>query len=125
SACPIHDPGNHRASRRQSRHQAASRGSLTLLARPPEIKRSTALLHHASGHDRRSLCPPSSSLWKHRKLVVGAGLIRTTCSLDRGGYPFVVRVGCSDLVGCARHHLLGGQDTGLDEAADTGVADGE
>src|SRR3954447_17444109 len=59
---------------------------------------------------RRSLCPPSLSLWKHWKLVFGRGAIRAICSLNGGGHPFALQVGSADLVRSARHNLLGGEN---------------
>ena len=38
---------------------------------------------------RRSLYPPSSSIWKHWKLVFRSDATRTTCSPNRGSHPFV------------------------------------
>src|SRR4051794_23634892 len=70
---------------------------------------------------RRSLCPPSSSLWKHWKLVLRRGATRAICSLNSGGYPFVLQVGGSDLVRSARHDLLGGENAVPDQPADAMV----
>jgi hypothetical protein len=74
---------------------------------------------------RRSLCPPSSSLWKHWKLVLRRGATRAICSLNSGGYPFVLQVGGSDLVRCARHNLLGRENAAPDQPADAVVRDPE
>jgi hypothetical protein len=70
---------------------------------------------------RRSLCPSSSSIWKHWKLVCRHDATRTTCSPNRGGHPFLLQVVGADLVGSARHNLLGREDAALDEAADAVV----
>src|SRR5271165_7216088 len=74
---------------------------------------------------RRSLCPSSSSVWKHWKLVCRHDATRTTCSPNRGSHPFLLRVVDTDLVGSARHNLLGGKDAGLDEPADAVVRNSE
>ena len=74
---------------------------------------------------RRSLCPPSSSACEHWKLVFGIGSIRTGCSSNRGGHPFIAQVGGPDLVRSARHDLLGGKDAVLDQPADAVVRDAE
>src|SRR5438477_645263 len=67
---------------------------------------------------RRSLCPSSSSIWKHWKLVCRHDATRTTCSPNRGGHPFLMQVVGTDLVGSARHNLLGREDAAFDKAAD-------
>src|SRR4051812_2056801 len=74
---------------------------------------------------RRSLCPPSSSLWKHWKLVFGRGAIRAICSLNGGGHPFALQVGSADLVRSARHTLLGGENAVPDQPADAMVRNSE
>src|SRR3954467_2729898 len=74
---------------------------------------------------RRSLCPPSSSLWKHWKLVLRHGATRASCSANRVGYPFVLQVGSSDLVRSAWHNLLGGENAVPDQPADAVVRDPE
>jgi hypothetical protein len=74
---------------------------------------------------RRSLCPSSSSVCKHWKLVCRHDAIRTTCSPNRGSHPFLLQVVGTDLVGSARHNLLGGEDAGLDEPADAVVRNSE
>src|SRR3954451_19929449 len=74
---------------------------------------------------RRSLCPSSSSLWKHWKLVLRHGATRASCSANRVGYPFVLQVGGSDLVRSTRHNLLGGENTVPDQLADAMVCDPE
>jgi transposase len=66
---------------------------------------------------RRSLCPPSSSLWKHWNLIFGIGATRATFSPERGSDPVVLQVAGADLVRSARHHLLGREDTILNQAA--------
>src|SRR5260221_4080627 len=74
---------------------------------------------------RRSLCSPSSSVCKHCKLGLRQVATRATCSLDRRSYPFMVEVGGSDLVRSARHNLLGGKGTVLDQLADAVARDTE
>src|SRR5947208_4606505 len=56
---------------------------------------------------RRSLCLSSSSICKHWKLVSRHAATRTTCSLNRGSHPFLLQILGTDLVGSARHNLLG------------------
>jgi transposase len=73
---------------------------------------------------RRSLYPPSSSIWEHWKLVFQIDATRATCSPDRGGHPFLLQVD-SDLVWSARHDLLSREDAVLDEPADAMVRDSE
>ena len=70
---------------------------------------------------RRSLCPSCSSVWKHWKLVCWHDATRTTCSPNRGGHPFLLQVVGTDLVGSARHNLLGREDATFDKAADAVV----
>jgi hypothetical protein len=70
---------------------------------------------------RRSLCPSSSSVWKHWKLVCRHDATRTTCSPNRGSHPFLLQVVGTDLVRSAWDNLLGGEDAGLDEPADAVV----
>ena len=60
---------------------------------------------------RRSLCPPSSSLWKHWNLIFGLGAIRATFSHERDSDPLVLQVAGADLVRSTGHHLLGREDT--------------
>ena len=66
---------------------------------------------------KRPLCPSSSSLWKHWNLIFEIGAIRTTFSRERGGDPLAIQVAGADLVRGAGHHLLGGEDAILDQAA--------
>ncbi|SRR6266851_971981 len=76
---------------------------------PPSIRvRNTA---------RRSLCPSSSSIWEHWKLVFQIDATRATCSPDRGDDPLVLEVGGADLVMSVGHDLVGGEDSILDERA--------
>ena len=74
---------------------------------------------------RRSLCPSCSSVWKHWKLVYWHDATRTTCSPNRGGHPFLMQVVGTDLVGSARHNLLGREDAAFDKAADAVVRNSE
>src|SRR5215469_18377419 len=74
---------------------------------------------------RRSLCPPSSSLWKHWNLIFGLGAIRATFSPERGRDPLVLQVAGADLVRSAGHHLLGREDTILNQAAYVVIGDTE
>jgi Transposase IS66 family len=74
---------------------------------------------------RRSLCPSSSSTWKHWKLVCRHDATRTTCLLNRGSHPFLLQIIGTDLAGSARHNLLGGENAVLDEPADAVVCNPE
>jgi transposase len=74
---------------------------------------------------RRSLYPPSLSIWEHWKLVFQIDATRASCSPDRGDDPLVVEVGGADLVRGARHHLVSSEDSILDEPADAMVRDAE
>src|SRR4051794_2396852 len=74
---------------------------------------------------RRSLCPSSSSIWKHWELVSRHNATRTTCSPNRGGHPILLQVVGADLVGSARHNLLGREDAGFNEAANAVVRNSE
>jgi hypothetical protein len=58
---------------------------------------------------RRSLSPPSSSLWKHWNLIFDIDATRANCSRKRRSHPFVSQVCGSDLVRSSWHDLLGGQ----------------
>ena len=44
-----------------------------------------------------------------------------TCSLHRGSHPFLLQIIGTDLVGSARHNLLGGENAVLDQPADAVV----
>ena len=74
---------------------------------------------------RRSFCPSYSSVWKHWKLDCWHDATRTTCSANRGGHPFLLQVVGTDLVGSARHNLLGTEDAAFDKAADAVVRNSE
>src|SRR6202040_3745661 len=74
---------------------------------------------------RRSLCPPSSSVCKHCKLVFQIDATRTTCSLNRGSHPFLLQIFGTDLMWSARHNLLGGENAVLDQPADAVVGNPE
>jgi hypothetical protein len=74
---------------------------------------------------QRSLCPPSSSIWEHWKLVFQIDATRAICSPDRGDDPLVLEVGGTDLVRGAGHNLVGSEDSVLDEPADAMVRDTE
>ena len=74
---------------------------------------------------KHPLCPSSSTLWKHWKLVSRRDATRAICSRNRGNHPFVLQVGGSDLVRSSWNDLLGGQDTVLDQPPDAVMADAE
>jgi len=74
---------------------------------------------------KRPLCPSSSSLWKHWNLIFEIGAIRTTFSRERGADPLAIQVAGADLVRGAGHHLLGGEDAILDQAAYPVIGDAE
>ena len=73
----------------------------------------------------RSLCPPSSSLCKHCKLVFVIDTTWATGSADRRGHPFMSQVVGADLVGRARHNLLGGEDAVVNQPSDAVARDTE
>jgi len=74
---------------------------------------------------RRSLCPPSSSVCKHCKLVFQIDATRATFSPECSGYSLVLQVAGTDLVRGTGHDLLGGEDAILDQAADPVMSDAE
>lgn len=74
---------------------------------------------------RRSLYPAFSSRWKHLKLVVLIAATRASCAGGRGNDAFLPEVRRADLAGSARYHLLGGEDTVLDQASDAMTGDFE
>src|ERR1700730_13953658 len=45
-----------------------------------------------------------------------------TCSLHRGSHPFLLQIVDTDLVGSARHNLLGGENAVLDQPTDAVVS---
>lgn len=71
----------------------------------------------------RSLCPPSSSAWKHWKLILGILATRTTCSRDGSDNGVGLEIRCSNLVGRARHYLLGRQNAILNQPANAMMRD--
>src|SRR6516225_10088056 len=74
---------------------------------------------------RRSLYPPSSSPWKHWNLVCRHDATRTTCWPNRGNDPHVLQLAGADLERSAGHHLLGREDTILNQAAYLVIGDTE
>src|SRR5215210_8030998 len=70
-----------------------------------------------------SLCLPSLSAWEHEELVFEIGATRATCSPDRGLDRVGLEVAGADLVGRTWHHLLSGENTRLNQAADPVVRD--
>jgi len=74
---------------------------------------------------RRSLYPSSSSIWKHWKLVCRHDATRTTCWPNRGNDPHVLQLAGADLERSAGHHLLGREDTILNQAANLVISDTE
>jgi transposase len=70
-----------------------------------------------------SLCPHSSSAWKHWKLILGIGATRATCSRDGRNDGVRFEIGRSNLIRRARHHLLSRQNAILDQAANPMVRD--
>ena len=74
---------------------------------------------------RRPLCPSSSSLWKHWKLVFRRDATRAICSGNRVNHPFVLQVGSPDLIRSPRYDLLGGKDAVADQPSDAVVCDPE
>src|SRR5690242_13555061 len=67
---------------------------------------------------RRPLCPSSSSLWKHWKLVFRRDPTRATCSRNRGKEPLGLEVDRPDLIGRPWNDLLGGKDAVFDQPPD-------
>ena len=74
---------------------------------------------------RRSLCPPSSSLWKHWYLVLHIDATRATFSPERGGDPLVIEITGADLIWGARDDLLGGEDAVFDQTPNPVIGDAE
>ena len=72
---------------------------------------------------RRSLCPLSSSLCKHYKLIFVIDTTWATGSADRRSHPFMSQVVGADLIGRARHNLLGGEDDVGQSASDAVARD--
>ena len=66
----------------------------------------------------RSLCPPSSSAWKHWDLSFGIAATRATCSGGFGDDALILQIAKTNLIGSPGNNLLGGQDAILDETAD-------
>jgi hypothetical protein len=58
-------------------------------------------------------------------LVSRHNATRTTCSPNRGGHPILLQVVGADLVGSARHNLLGKEDAGFNGAANAVVRNSE
>ncbi len=73
----------------------------------------------------RSLYPPSSSICKHCKLIFAVDTTRATGSPDRCSHPFMSQVVGTDLVGSARHNLLGGKDAVVNQSSDAVVRNPE
>jgi hypothetical protein len=71
----------------------------------------------------RSLCLPSSSAWKHWKLILGILATRTTCSRVGSDNGVGLEIRCSNLVGRARHYLLGRQNAILNQPANAMMRD--
>jgi transposase len=67
---------------------------------------------------RRSLCPPSSSVWKDCELAFRNGMTRTSPASDRPRHLLGFKIDGPDLVWRAGNHLFGGEDALLDQAAD-------
>jgi hypothetical protein len=66
----------------------------------------------------RSLCPPSSSTWKHWDLGFGIDATRATCSGGFGDDPLILQIAKANLIGSPGNNLLSGEDAILDETAD-------
>jgi transposase len=74
---------------------------------------------------RCSLCPPSSSLWKHWNLILEIDATRATFSPEAGGDPLVIEITGTDLVWGARDDLLGGKHAVFDQTANFVIGDAE
>ena len=72
---------------------------------------------------RRSLCPPSSSLCKHYKLIFVIDTTWATGSADRRRHPFMSQVVGADLVGRARRNLLDGKNAVVNQPSDAVACD--
>ena len=66
----------------------------------------------------RSLCPSSSSVCKHYKLIFVIDATRATGLFDRRNYPITLQIVGADLVGSAWHDLLGGEDALVNQPSD-------
>jgi transposase len=73
----------------------------------------------------RSLCPPSSSLWKHWNLIWEIDATRATFSPERGGDPLVIEITGTDLVWSARDDLFSGEHAGFDQTTNFVISDAE
>ena len=58
-------------------------------------------------------------------MIFGLGAIRATFSPERSSDPLVLQVAGADLVRSAGHHLLGREDTILNQAANLVISDTE
>jgi hypothetical protein len=70
-----------------------------------------------------SLCTPSSSVWKHWKLVAGDDVTRAPFAPGRLHHRRRIQVRGTDLERRARNNLLGAKDTGLDQLAEPMASD--
>jgi transposase len=73
----------------------------------------------------RSLCPPSSSAWKHWNLVFRIDVTRTFLSRRRGDDPFALHVSAQNLVRRTRNNLFGFENAVLDHPTDSMVCHSE
>src|SRR5690242_3157027 len=74
---------------------------------------------------RRSLYPPSSTLWKHWKLILRIEATRATFSAERGGDPLFIEITGTDLVWGARDDLRGGEHVLFDQTTNFVIGDAE
>src|SRR3954467_12443993 len=75
--------------------------------------------------DIGSLCPSSSSIYKHWQLPLRWGAMRTGFAHERGDDGVAVEILDQDLPGRTRHDLLGRQHTVLDQSSDDMAGDAE
>src|SRR3954466_11871779 len=75
--------------------------------------------------DVGSLCPSSSSIYKHWQLPLRWGAMRTAFAHERGDDCVAVEILDQDLPGRTRHDLLGRQHTVLDQSSDDMAGDAE
>ena len=74
---------------------------------------------------RRSLCPPTSNLWKHWNLILEIDATRATFSPDCGDDPLVIEITGADLVWSARDDLFGGERAVIDQTTNFVIGNAE
>jgi transposase len=74
---------------------------------------------------RRSLCPPTSKLWKHWNLILEIDATRATFSPERGDDLLVIEITGADLVWSARDDLFGGERAVFDQTTNFVIGNAE